>query len=253
MSLKSFPGGVALHVFSAQARLSAMRKTVYNAGVGLDEHLGSGFVPWFITLTYRTVDQWRPDHIKDYLKRIRSWLYRKGLKLHYVWVAELQKRGAVHYHLLVWFPKGLWIPMSDRRGWWPHGFTESKPARKRVGYLMKYASKGVDSVHKFPKKCRTYAVGGLTQVIRQRVRFWRAPKWFRSQLPDGSTHLNCDIRRISGGCIEKLSGFQAFSPWRYLTWTKTGVMLYKVDDLDAFDFSALVSLVPSMSLEFSHV
>lgn len=247
MSIASVPGGLGLYIDKKAARMGALRKTVYNAGMGLNDEFGSTHTPWFITLTYRCVEDWRPNDIRDYLKRIRSWLYRKGHKLRYIWVAELQKRGAVHYHLMVWFPKGLWIPMSDRRGWWPHGFTESKPARKGVGYLMKYCSKGSkDDLVSYPRGCRVFAVGGLTDSTRRRVRWWRAPNWFRKLLPDSASFITHDLRKIKAGYCDRVSGFEAKSPYSYLTWVPSGVILYRVDDVDIFSLSDVWSVVPTL-------
>jgi len=54
----------------------------------------------FITLTY---GKHYPDHetakkhLDSFLKRLRR---IKGKPLHYCWVAELQKRGAIHFHIL---------------------------------------------------------------------------------------------------------------------------------------------------------
>jgi hypothetical protein len=40
-----------------------------------------------------------PRHVSELIKRTRQWLERRGHSLHCVWVAELQKRGALHYHV----------------------------------------------------------------------------------------------------------------------------------------------------------
>jgi hypothetical protein len=76
-----------------------------------------------LTLTYRDIDAFEPRHISQLLKHIRHWLRRRGHRFHYVWVAELQGRGALHYHVLVWLPRGLSLPKPDKQGWWRHGST----------------------------------------------------------------------------------------------------------------------------------
>jgi len=190
-------------VSSPIARLIRLRKSVYNSGMQIQEELGKGWIPWMFTLTYRGVDDWRPNHIKDFLQRIRVYLRRRGIGFHYVWVAELQKRGAVHYHAIIWLPRGFKLPYSDDRGWWPHGFSEQKPARKGVGYLMKYTSKGSDGM-KFPKGLRIYAFSRTFFSVRCRVAFYKAPRWVREKY--FSFH-NCLLVRKSGGFLEKVSNF----------------------------------------------
>lgn len=54
-----------------------------------------------LTLTYRDVDAFEPCHISLLIKHIRQWLLRRGYRMLYVWVAELQQRGALHYHVLI--------------------------------------------------------------------------------------------------------------------------------------------------------
>ena len=126
-----------------------------------------------VTLTYRTTEQWQPDHVKAYLQAVRKWFARltgRARHLAYVWVAELQERGAMHYHVVFWLPKGVTMPKADKRGWWPHGMTNTLRAKKPVAYVMKYATK-FDSKSGLPKGARIYGVGGLDDGAR-RVRRW---------------------------------------------------------------------------------
>lgn len=112
------------------ARLKRMTRSVTWVGLIFETFLGpKRFKPAMVTLTYREVDAFEPLHITKLLKCIRSWLARRGRKLHYVWVAELQQRGALHYHLLIWLPRGLTLPKPDKQGWWPHGSTRIEWAR----------------------------------------------------------------------------------------------------------------------------
>jgi hypothetical protein len=92
-----------------------------------------------ITLTYRDVDAWRPLHISQYIASLRGCLFKRLVA--YAWVAELQERGAVHYHLLVVVKRGSKIPMPDVSGMWPHGWSNMKTARSPY-YVLKYTSKG---------------------------------------------------------------------------------------------------------------
>lgn len=237
---KQVPGGSAVMICPRTARLEKLRKTVYNAGMGIEDDVSATGIKhtcWFITLTYKEVLAWRAQHIRDYFKRLRSYFYRKNIALRYVWVAELQKRGAVHYHILLWLPKGTRMPKSDTRGWWIHGSTETKPARKRVGYLMKYASKDkFDADHDFPKGCRLYGFGGVSIDVRRRIRWWRAParvrKYFISQ---GFSFQQVDLRKMVGGWLDILSGYVVMSIYKLFSFTRSRLVFYCVGDPDVFD------------------
>ena len=165
-------------------------------------------VPWFVTLTYRPGIEWAPDHIATALHSFRKWCKRQSVPCRYVWVAELQQRGAVHYHLLVWLPVGVRMPHWDRptrasrrevNPFWVMGSTNTQPAKAGVGYLMKYLSK-MGKYHEFPAGCRTYGVGGLDVQGRQ-VRAWcRLPEWAKRLVGVGQ------FRRMRGGVVDLHSG-----------------------------------------------
>jgi hypothetical protein len=124
-----------------------------------------------VTCTYRDGNDWRPYHVTVYLKAVREWFKRKtGKLLQYVWVAETQERGAIHYHAIFWLPRGLTMPKADKRGWWSHGMTNTLRATKPVGYLMSYAKK-LASKKGIPHGARIYGVGGLPLASRC-IRRW---------------------------------------------------------------------------------
>ena len=167
--------------------------------------------PAMLTLTYRQVDGWHKRHISDLLQRIRVWMKRRGHRMRYVWVAELQQRGALHYHVLLWLPRGLTLPKPDKQGWWPHGSTRIEWARKPAGYLAKYASK-LDSKAGvgFPGGARLHGRGGLAEFGRSVASWFNLPQWAREV---------CDLAgramRIKGlGLVERDTGVCLPSPWR---------------------------------------
>lgn len=210
------------------SRLKNMSKTVYNVGTGVAEEFPS-LVPWLCSLTYKDVKGWKPEDITYFLNRVRTYLYRRDIKLIYCWVAELQKRGALHYHIIIWLPKGFKLPKFQRFGWWNHGFTDQKVAKKGVGYLMKYISK-TETKNKFPKNVRIYGFGGVSSVIRQKVRFYRSPQWIRNEiLDDGRDYKSCDIRRYKGGRVDLMTGQFFESRWFFYFFAGKPVFLF-VDD-----------------------
>jgi hypothetical protein len=169
------------------------------------------FKPAMLTLTYREVGGWHKRHISELLQRIRVWLRRRGHRLRYVWVAELQQRGALHYHVLLWLPRGLTLPKPDKQGWWTHGSTRIEWARKPAGYLAKYASKLDSKVGiGFPPGARLHGKGGLEEYGRSVAQWFNLPQWAREV---------CDLAgravRVKGiGLVERDTGVCLPSPWR---------------------------------------
>ena len=155
-----------------QARVTRLRKGVGVASKSL-LNLGEGRAEnnVMVTLTYDTKHcgeighhYWKPRHVSDYIRAVRAWFAKRcpGQRLRYVWVAELQKRGVLHYHAVFFLPAGVGMPRADKRGWWPHGMTNTLKATAPVAYLMKYASKADSkSIGGFPHGSRIYGVGGL--------------------------------------------------------------------------------------------
>jgi hypothetical protein len=134
-----------------------------------------------IGLTYDGVEDWRALHISQFMKRVRDEL---GRKLYgYAWVAELQTRDAVHYHVLLVVNRGTRIPMPDKAGWWPHGSTTIQSADSPY-YIVTYTGKEHQkySDH-FPKGLRMFAVWASKKVL-DGVQLWQfrlsaVPAWLR--------------------------------------------------------------------------
>lgn len=163
-----------------------------------------------LTLTYRPDVGWENRHVSELLRHVRQWMARRGFTLQYVWVAELQRRGAVHYHLVIWLPKGLTLPKPDKQGWWRHGMTNICWARKAAGYLAKYASKGED-VREFPKGLRLHGRGGLELHQRRYVSWWLLPRYVRESFPTVGQWVT---RATGGGWVDRTTGewLAAWSP-----------------------------------------
>lgn len=173
-----------------KSRLRRMKSGVMTAARLIFEELQGSkqrYQPWMITPTYRPGEFWKPTHITDLCKCLRSWASRRHFKLRYVWVAEIQERrfqaGAllgecVHYHLLVWIPKRFSLPKPDKQGWWKHGSTQRISVNKPLRYILKYASKG-ESMD-YPKGLRIHGFGGLEPHRKDQRTWWLMPRWVRS-------------------------------------------------------------------------
>lgn len=208
-------GHEAFHVVErVKSRLRKMRFGTLTAARIINTSMGMGgrrFRAAFVTLTYRPGEAWSPRHISETLAAARKWHNRLGIAMRYVWVAEMQERGAVHYHLIFWLPRGYKLPLFDKRGWWPYGSSNAVWVKKNaVGYLAKYLSKGEEGPA-FPRGIRISGCGGLQVEGRREMRYWRAPLPCREAL--GET---ADIRRIKGGRFDAVTGLFWESPWRFL-------------------------------------
>ncbi|WP_236590036.1 rolling circle replication-associated protein, partial [Ramlibacter aurantiacus] len=175
-------------------------------------------IPWFVTLTYAEADAWMPDHVSIATERFRRWCQRNGYGCKYTWVAEIQPGRArrtgkevVHYHFIAWLPPGVVMPKWDmaqgrRRAFWPHGMTNTQPAKAGIGYLMKYLSK-LGEFTEFPKGLRLYGIGGLDAGGRA-IRTWlNLPEWAKC------SHGVGDIFRKSGRLVVPATGEILSSPY----------------------------------------
>ena len=197
-----------------RSRLSRMRRAVMTAARLLDDEARSGGMRgrWaMVTLTYAAVDGWCPRHISALTTHLREWMRRRGHRLRGTWVAELQYRGAVHYHVLVWLPRGLTLPKPDKQGWWPHGSTRVEWVRwSGVAYITKYASKGWGG-GRLPRGLRLHGCLGLSRSGATERRWWVAPAWVREVWPDWRVDV---MRAPGGGWVSRVLGEWVPSPWR---------------------------------------
>lgn len=184
----SFDPGIA-----QKRRLGRLKRTVWACSHWhvLTAPRGQRERVWFVTLTYAGVDDWQSRHISDCLQAVRKWCQRQAVTFKYVWVAELQKRGALHYHLAIWLPKRLQLPKFDKRGWWPHGMTQTVIGRAPVGYLMKYLSKA-GPLQAFPKGARIHGYGGLAPQGRSVCAWLNWPQWCKQRFGVG------ELRTVAG-------------------------------------------------------
>lgn len=194
-------------------RVKRMRTAVQHSARLIDFECIGGSRRWnkkLVTLTYEDVDGWEPRHIVQFTKNLREWCRRRKIACRVVWVAELQKRGALHYHAVVWLPKGYFLPKPDKPGgWWPHGSSNIKTAHSPIGYLAKYASKTTAvEAGGYPKGARMHGACGLDDENKRHIRYWQSPIWVRDEL-----HGTADIRKVKGGYVDRFTGEFLASPW----------------------------------------
>lgn len=201
----------------ADRRVRRLKRSVWASGHlhGIADIGMRAPVVWFVTLTYRGVDDWQADHISEATQRFRNWCRARNVACRYTWVAELQQRGAVHYHMLCWLPVGVRMPHWDRaptahrKAFWPHGWSNTQVAVSGVGYLMKYLSK-LGELTRFPKGLRLYGIGGLQRDGRT-VRSWfNLPQWAKAAYGVG------DLVRSAGGLVVRATGEILPPVWKVL-------------------------------------
>lgn len=171
------------------------------------------------TLTYKPGVSWEPDHIKSFLQQARKWSHGKKADFRYCWVAELTMKGVIHYHILLWVPIWLRVPMPDKKGWWMHGMSNTKTVHAPVKYAVKYTSKGTSDIDRFPKGARCFGVGGLAPAQRNERMWWAMPRYVReiAEIEDQPR------RRKGGGFICHGSGEVIESRWLFVSCGKGGV------------------------------
>jgi len=207
------PGAAAVRRFRLKAR------RVLTASRLIQQYLqrsGIHYRAAFVTLTYRPGVDPAALHIAQYLDAARHWLRRRGHVLRYVWVAEIGAFGRYHYHVVVWLPRGLSLPMPDKSGWWPHGSSRIEWARRPVAYLAAYESKiPTDEARclayseAIPKGARLSGFGGLPPMARLIRSWWMLPTYIREVF---GVHYQM-IRAVGGGWWSRLTGQWWPSPY----------------------------------------
>lgn len=221
----SRPSGAAFVPPAEAGRLARLRRSVGFAARA-HTHERPGFRPdtvLMITATYREADSWKPEHVSDWLHRMRKWANRRRIAFRYVWVAELTKAGRVHYHVALWVPAGVFVPASDAEGWWPHGSTRTERARAVVPYLMKYLTKGSAS-RKLPKGARMHGAGGQEHSLKRAARWLRLPGFVRAR-----SDVYDDWRPAPGGGWSDPEGFCVPSEYQRV-WLGDAFGLIRVAD-----------------------
>ncbi len=116
----------------------------------------------FITLTFNNEQAFDITNLKvcyHYVQLFLRKLKRRYPDLKYIVVAEFQKRGAVHYHILANIP---FITEEERIVLWPYGFSKVLAVQSTTQlalYLSKYLGKRFDDKRKFGHKLYTTSKG----------------------------------------------------------------------------------------------
>lgn len=105
-----------------------------------------------LTLTYRENMQDYEKANTDFKNFVKRLKYNYNLNLKYIRVIELQQRGSIHFHVIIFNPEFLNIPYNDIFNLWGFGAIHVKAidvideltADKLGNYLGKYLTKNKD-------------------------------------------------------------------------------------------------------------
>lgn len=163
-----------------------------------------------LTLTYRESADFLPKHISSFLDRLRRALKRMGYSLLYAWVLERASR--LHYHLVLWLPRGYRLDAAQLTRWWPWGSNWVEACRS-IGAWGRYLVK-FECMASLPKGARIYGFGGLDEVGRLATSRSTLPLWLLKFLPPGRSayrHPKC-------GWVDRTTGENYHSPYVWTPW-----------------------------------
>jgi hypothetical protein len=195
-----------------------------------------------ITLTYKRADDWEPNHIRDFLRELRRNPKLTDNIFAYAWVAELQKRGAVHYHLFLIVKQDTWIPKPDESGMWVYGMSKIENGIS-IYYLSSFSQKKDQKDGWYPEGLRTFAVwikkGAIPEYDYWLYRLSSQPKWLSDEiLALGKLYFGQIPRRKNGGGYEMLHPSSSpsiekwipfYSPYTIVSFTSPEINSYDLE------------------------
>lgn len=186
--------GEVLNVDREAGRISRMRKRVKGWSELLKQF--PHYVMKMCTLTYAPENDWEANHVRDFMLDLRK--FCGDALIAYAWVAELQQRGAVHYHVLIVLKYNLYIPKLDQEKIWEYGWTRVEVARTPF-YILKYTQKALHDGKQFPKGLRLFSVWvsakEFLSEVRRVFRLSSLPQWLVALVESMSDFP----KRVAGG------------------------------------------------------
>lgn len=220
MKVQNKVTGQVIEISKRKSRLRRVQRRVKAWAEVIQPHIdkvGKDNRLVMITLTYADAAAWKPGDMRKFMLDLRHEL--KSRLLAYAWVAELQQRGAVHYHLILLVKKGTNIPKPDESELWPYGSSRIETARS-PWYILSYTGKEYQKAGVFPKGLRMFAVWispkVVTGVTRWFFRLSAIPQWL-SEVIKGADVVGSRFVRVAGGGWECAGTFYK-SPWEVLEY-----------------------------------
>lgn len=181
-----------------------------------------------LTLTYSDIDAWEKNQIRDFMVELREEI-GKGL-YGYSWVLEMQKRGAPHYHVLLYVKRGTKIPKPDEK-MWKYGMSRIETVNTPF-YICKYTSKKSQKVYQkegFPPGARMFAVKIYQSDVPEEELFIfkisAVPAWLRPHLLEVKAQTSEEVkyrRYKGGGWLIVNTGEVICSTWKVISIERMG-------------------------------
>ncbi|WP_424654505.1 rolling circle replication-associated protein [Castellaniella sp.] len=173
-----------------------------------------------LTLTYRDAVTHQAKDLSRFLQRLRLQVRRlhPGTPLPYLSSFDRAEHGSIvdgllHYHLVLWLPRGFRLEHDRLERWWPHGSTWTERC-KNLRDWVHYITKPTSAI--FPKGSHLYGYGGLDQTGKYAIGRSGWPIWLKRLIPYGE-HAK---RATGGGWVHIETGLWLESPWQ---WTPHGI------------------------------
>jgi len=208
-TLPHFSVRIAARELNRERRIRRMRRVVIASADATRSLPGFRVKGIMVTLTYAETAPWRSSDVRAYVSAVREWLRRRGVRCRYQWVLELTRRGRPHYHVLFWVPQGVKLPKPDSSGQWSCGMSRIEAARRPVGYLVKYATKGGLESDQLPRGARLFGCGAPDPGVAFARHRAGLPAW----LDAVASPSECLRRVVRVGWVERDSGAIHRSPY----------------------------------------
>lgn len=220
MTIKHDVTGEEFEVNHVVRRISTVRRNVYAWAKACDRYLstcGRSHRLVMVRLSYHYGDDWKPNAINGFIRTVKGSLGDKLLSD--IWVAELQQRGVIHYHVLLLVKRGTEILKPDDAGWWNYGSTRIETARSPY-YICTYTGKEYQKNGRYPKGarvCGAYIRKGLLSCEEMKdYKIAKSPKWVREAramlIETGAVEADVAPELKAGRWV--LDWLSVRSPWR---------------------------------------
>ena len=181
-------------------RLQHLRRRVHAWSRVVDDLRASGqkFDLTMYRLSYDTegtlveANNWQPLDISEFIDALHARMGKRLLA--YAWVAELQQRGVIHYHVIIAHTGRAPMPdrqyrSKDARGHirtfdrlWTHGSSHTDFKVRSAFYLASYVKKEYQKAYEFfPSGCHAWAVW-ISDIASKKMLQLRSLEEFKQRL-----------------------------------------------------------------------
>lgn len=201
--------GSTMIVDAKRARLWHLRRRIFAWSKAVDKiACAPGVRKAMFRLSYDTegtlvpASNWAPLHISEFIDGLHARMGKRLLA--YAWVAEVQRRGVIHYHVLLIFTGSAPVPDKEYRGrdarghmrnfkrLWPYGLSHCTWNVRTHFYLSSYVKKEYQKdFDKFPMGAHAWGV--YVQGDKYALRFFTASDRMQAMVLVTQTECGCSL------------------------------------------------------------